>query len=114
MKIRARPRRGNVFLIHCSDAIGSEQDGIRPAVVIQNDHGNQHSPTTIVAMITSQKKKKMPVHVKLHSPELKKNSCVLLEQVRTVSVDRLDKYICTLDKSEMSEISKALRISLEI
>ena len=114
MRIRARPKRGDVFLIRCTDTIGSEQNGIRPAVVIQNNRSNHRSPTTIVAMITSKKKKPMAFHVKLNNPNLTKNSCVLLEQVRTISVDRLNKYICTLDDSEMTEIDKALKISLEI
>ena len=114
MRIRARPSRGDVFLIRCSDAVGSEQNGIRPAVVIQNNRNNYSSSTTIIAMITSQEKKKMPVHVKLDNPNLKHNSCVLLEQVRTVSVDRLEKYICTLDESEMTRINRALKISLAV
>ena len=80
--------RGDVFLVDCGKVVGSEQGGIRPAVVLQNDTGNRHSPTTIVALVTSKPKKNFPTHVLIHKG-LGKPSYVLLEQIRTVSIKRL-------------------------
>ena len=104
--------RGDVFLVDCGKVVGSEQGGIRPAVVIQNDTGNRHSPTTIVALITSKPKKNLPTHVLIH--KLVKPSYVLLEQIRTVSIERIGQYICTLDSSDMKKIDEALKRSFAI
>ncbi|MDE6729222.1 MAG: type II toxin-antitoxin system PemK/MazF family toxin, partial [Oscillospiraceae bacterium] len=91
-----------------------EQGGVRPAVVIQNNMGNRYSPTTIVALITSSATKKhLPTHV-LINKGFKVPSCVLLEQIRTISIDRLKQYIVTLDRSDMIRIDNALRESLAI
>ncbi len=94
--MKRKIKRGDVFLCQISGAVGSEQDGTRPVVILQNNTGNQHSTTTIAAMITSQRKRELPVHVRLHSAGFRRTSYALLEQVRTISVDRLGRYICTL------------------
>ena len=106
--------RGDVFFVNCDKTIGSEQSGTRPVVVIQNNIGNKNSPTVIVAAITSQIKKPMPTHVHVHNPSFWKPSCVLAEQLRTISTSRLKGYICTLDKEDMEKVDKALKISLAI
>lgn len=106
-------RRGDVYFIDCGEIVGSEQGGIRPAVVIQNNIGNRYSPTTIVAMITSSTKKHLPTHVPI-SKGVKEPSWVLLEQIRTVSIHRLRQYITTLDSSDMRRIDESLKTSLAI
>ncbi|MDE6730692.1 MAG: type II toxin-antitoxin system PemK/MazF family toxin, partial [Oscillospiraceae bacterium] len=91
-----------------------EQGGVRPAVVIQNNMGNRYSPTTIVALITSSATKKyLPTHVQINKG-FKVSSCVLLEQIRTISIHRLRQYITTLDSSDMRRIDEALKTSLAI
>lgn len=108
-------KRGAVFYAELDPVIGSEQGGVRPVLIIQNDVGNQHSPTTIVAAITGQlSKAKMPTHVDLAGREngLAKNSVVLVEQVRTIDKTRLKEYICTLDKQIMEQVDQALLISM--
>lgn len=110
-----RIRRGDVFFAELDPVIGSEQGGVRPVLVIQNDVGNQHSPTTIIAAITGQMcKAKLPTHVDLDGREngLSKNSVVLVEQVRTIDKKRLKERICTLDKSIMDQVDQALQISM--
>ena len=107
-------KRGDVFFVDCGEVVGSEQGGIRPAVVIQNNMGNRHSPTTIVALITSSTDKKhLPTHVPI-SKGLRMPSCVLLEQIRTISLNRLERYIVTLDNADMRRIDNALKESLAI
>lgn len=111
----AKVKRGDVFYAELDPVIGSEQGGVRPVLIIQNDVGNQHSPTTIVAAITGQlSKAKMPTHVDLAGREngLAKNSVVLVEQVRTIDKTRLKEYICTLDKQIMEQVDQALLISM--
>lgn len=111
----AKVKRGDVFYAELDPVIGSEQGGVRPVLIIQNDIGNQHSPTTIVAAITGQlTKAKLPTHVDLAGREngLAKNSVVLVEQVRTVDKTRLKEYICTLDKQVMEQVDQALLISM--
>lgn len=111
----AKVKRGDVFYAELDPVIGSEQGGVRPVLIIQNNVGNQHSPTTIVAAITGQlTKAKMPTHVDLAGREngLAKNSVVLVEQVRTIDKTRLKEYICTLDKSVMDQVDQALLISM--
>lgn len=108
-------KRGDVFYAELDPVIGSEQGGVRPVLIIQNDVGNQHSPTTIVAAITGQlSKAKLPTHVDLAGREngLAKNSVVLVEQVRTIDKTRLKEYICTLDKQVMENVDQALLISM--
>lgn len=108
-------KRGDLVYLNCDPIIGSEQGGPRPAVVIQNDIGNKHAPTVIIAPVTSKNKKtNLPTHVKLTSKFLERNSMVLLEQIKTVDKSRIDSYVGTLTDEEMKQIEKALRISLGI
>lgn len=107
--------RGDVFYADLNPVVGSEQGGVRPVLVLQNDIGNKYSPTTIVAAITSKiKKGKLPTHVELKSGRfnLDKDSVVLLEQVRTVDKRRLKEKIAHLDKGTMESIDESLQISL--
>ena len=107
-------KRGDIFYADLSPVVGSEQGGIRPVLIVQNDVGNKHSPTVIAAAITSQKEKsKLPTHIELHAQNcgLSKNSVVLLEQIRTLDKKRLKEKMGNLDKSIMSMINSALSIS---
>ncbi len=97
--------------------IGSEQGGIRPVLIIQNDVGNKHSPTVICAAITSKMNKaKLPTHIELdsHRYEMVKDSVVLLEQLRTIDKKRLKDKVCHLDQDMMEKVNKGLLISLEL
>ena len=110
-------RRGDIFYADLRPVIGSEQGGIRPVLIIQNDVGNRHSPTVICAAITSQMHKaKLPTHVELDSRkyDLVKDSVVLLEQLRTIDKKRLKDRICHLDGEIMKKVNHALEISLEL
>ena len=110
-------KRGDIFYADLSPVVGSEQGGIRPVIIIQNDVGNRHSPTVICAAITSKMNKaKLPTHIEIDATkyQLVKNSVVLLEQIRTIDKQRLKDYICHVDKKMMSRIDEALRISLEL
>ena len=106
--------RGDIYYADLSPVIGSEQGGTRPVLIIQNDIGNQYSPTTIVAAITSQiNKAKMPTHIELAAKEygLNKDSVILLEQIRTIDKKRLREKIGHLDSRLMSAVDDALAIS---
>lgn len=106
-------KRGEIYYADLTHSIGSEQDGIRPVIVIQNDKGNHFSPTTIVAAITSKKDKtKLPTHVKITSAGLKRTSIVLLEQIRTVDKSRLSEYVDEVETAEMNKVDEAIAISL--
>ncbi len=108
-------KRGYIFYADLSPVVGSEQGGVRPVLVIQNDVGNRYSPTVIVSAITSQiEKAKLPTHVEVgaHEYGLEKDSVILLEQVRTIDKSRLQKKVTELDESSMHKIDEALRISL--
>ena len=110
-------RRGDVFYADLRPVVGSEQGGVRPVLIIQNDIGNRHSPTVICAAITSRMNKaKLPTHVELDSEkyDLAKDSVVLLEQLRTIDKKRLKDKVCHLDSQMLKEIDKALGISLEL
>ena len=110
-------KRGDIFYADLSPVVGSEQGGIRPVMIIQNDVGNRHSPTVICAAITSKMNKaKLPTHVEIDATkyQLVKNSVILLEQIRTIDKQRLKDYICHVDKRLMLQIEEALRISLEL
>nr|WP_288555131.1 type II toxin-antitoxin system PemK/MazF family toxin [uncultured Mediterraneibacter sp.] len=110
-------RRGDIFYADLSPVIGSEQGGIRPVLIIQNDVGNRHSPTVICAAITSKmNKSKLPTHIEISAKEyhIVKNSVILLEQIRTIDKQRLREYVCHVDHSFMKKIEEALKISLEI
>lgn len=108
-------KRGEIYMADLSPVKGSEQGGTRPVLVIQNDIGNQYSPTTIVAAITSKiSKAKLPTHVEIPSSKkgLLKDSVVLLEQVRTIDKTRLKERITNISKYQMEKINKAITISL--
>ena len=108
-------KRGDVFYADLSPVVGSEQGGIRPVLIIQNDVGNKFSPTIIAAAITSQiNKAKIPTHIEIKAGEvgLNKDSVVLLEQLRTLDKRRLKKKIGNLSTSKMGLINNAILISL--
>lgn len=110
-------KRGDIFYADLSPVVGSEQGGIRPVLVVQNDVGNKYSPTIIVAAITSQiNKAKLPTHLELPGDEygLSKNSVILAEQVRTIDKRRLKEKIGHLDDALMTKIDNALKISFGI
>lgn len=108
-------RRGDVFYADLSPVIGSEQGGVRPVLIIQNDIGNKYSPTVIVAAITSQiNKAKLPTHVEISGAEigLSKDSVILLEQVRTIDKKRLREKIGHLENDIMEKVNEAIQISM--
>ncbi len=110
-------KRGDVFYADLRPVIGSEQGGIRPVLIIQNDVGNRHSPTVICAAITSKMNKaKLPTHIELSCEryEMDKDSVILLEQLRTIDKKRLKDKICHLDCEIMKKVNEALLISLEL
>lgn len=110
-------KRGYVFFADLSPVVGSEQGGVRPVLIIQNDIGNRYSPTVIIAAITSQiDKAKLPTHVEINAANynLDRDSVVLLEQIRTIDKQRLQKKVTELDDRIMSKIDEALRISLSL
>ena len=107
-------KRGDIYYADLSPVVGSEQGGIRPVLIVQNDVGNKYSPTVIAAAITSQiNKAKMPTHIELAAKEygLNKDSVILLEQIRTIDKKRLREKIGHLDDSLMSTVNEALLIS---
>lgn len=108
-------RRGYVFYADLSPVIGSEQGGVRPVLVVQNDVGNKYSPTVIVAAITSHiEKAKLPTHVEITAREhgFGRDSVILLEQLRTIDKQRLQQKVTELDDRTMSRVDEALKISL--
>ena len=108
-------KRGDIYYADLSPVVGSEQDGQRPVLIIQNDFGNRYSPTTIVAAITSQMhKRNLPTHVIIDGSESMMKSMVMTEQIRTIDKTRLDRYITTLDSETMHEVDRALMASLEL
>ncbi len=110
-------RRGDVYYADLRPVVGSEQGGIRPVLIIQNDMGNKHSPTVICAAITSKMNKaKLPTHVELDSNryDMVKDSVILLEQLRTIDKRRLKDKVCHLDDEILEKVDKALLISLEL
>jgi mRNA interferase MazF len=110
-------KRGDIYYADLSPVIGSEQGGIRPVLIIQNDVGNKYSPTVIAAAITSQiNKAKMPTHIELSASEygLYKDSVILLEQIRTIDKKRLREKVAHLDKKLMKTVDDALSVSFGI
>ena len=110
-------RRGDIFYADLRPVIGSEQGGVRPVLIIQNDVGNRHSPTVICAAITSRMNKaKLPTHVEIGARRyhIVRNSVVLLEQIRTIDKQRLKDLVCHLDEEIMNKVDEAIRISFEL
>ena len=110
-------RRGDVYYADLRPVVGSEQGGIRPVLIIQNDVGNRHSPTVICAAITSKMNKaKLPTHVELDTRRcnMVKDSVILLEQLRTIDKMRLREKICHIDDSLLKQGNTALMVSLEL
>ena len=109
--------RGDIFYADLSPVVGSEQGGVRPVLVVQNDVGNKYSPTVIVAAITSQlNKAKLPTHIELDKEKyrLPKDSVVLLEQLRTLDKRRLKELVSSVDKTTMQRVDISIMISLGI
>lgn len=110
-------RRGDIYYADLRPVVGSEQGGIRPVLIIQNDIGNKHSPTVICAAITSKMNKaKLPTHIELDSRscEIVKDSVILLEQLRTIDKRRLREKVCHLDGNLIHQVNRALCISLDL
>ncbi len=110
-------KRGDIYYADLRPVVGSEQGGIRPVLVIQNDTGNRHSPTVICAAITSRMNKaKLPTHVELDSNkcEIVKDSVILLEQLRTIDKKRLKDKVCHLETDVLEKVDRALLVSLEL
>ncbi len=107
-------KRGDIYYADLSPVIGSEQGGVRPVLVVQNDIGNKYSPTVIAAAITSQiNKAKLPTHIEISAQDyvLQKDSVILLEQIRTIDKKRLKEKIGHLDDELMEKVNEALSIS---
>ena len=107
-------KRGDIYYADLSPVIGSEQGGIRPVLIVQNDIGNKYSPTVIAAAITSQiNKAKLPTHIEISAQEygLVRDSVILLEQVRTIDKKRLREKIGHLDEELMDRVNDALTVS---
>ncbi|NLJ72671.1 MAG: type II toxin-antitoxin system PemK/MazF family toxin [Syntrophomonadaceae bacterium] len=110
-------KRGEIYFAQLNPVIGSEQGGIRPVVVVQNDIGNQYSPTTVILAITSQiNKAKLPTHIELKARDygLEKDSVILAEQIRTIDKTRLKQRIASLNDEIMHKVDQALAISLNL
>ena len=108
-------KRGEIYFAQLNPVIGSEQGGVRPVLVVQNDIGNQYSPTTVILAITGRiNKAKMPTHVEIQAEEygLERDSVILAEQIRTIDKMRLKQKIAALDEETMSKVDQALIVSL--
>lgn len=107
-------KRGDIFYADLSPVVGSEQGGVRPVLIVQNDVGNKYSPTVIAAAITSQHtKNSLPTHIHINATGcgLSKDSIVLLEQVRTIDKKRLKEKMGSLDDQSMTGVNEALSVS---
>ena len=110
-------RRGDIYYADLRPVVGSEQGGVRPVLIIQNDIGNKHSPTVICAAITSKMNKaKLPTHVELSAKQcdMVKDSVILLEQLRTIDKQRLREKICHIDGELQEKVDVALKVSLDL
>jgi len=110
-------KRGDIYYADLRPVVGSEQGGVRPVLIIQNDIGNKHSPTVICAAITSKMNKaKLPTHVELNTRRcaMVKDSVILLEQLRTIDKQRLKEKICHIDDELQQRVNAALLISLAL
>lgn len=111
--IRQSISRGDIYYADLNPVVGCEQGGIRPVLILQNDIGNRHSPTTIVCAITGKPKKPLPTHTAIAGVgKLSRESFALLEQIRTIDRARLREWVGRLDEKEMEEIDQALSISV--
>lgn len=111
----ANVKRGDIFYADLSPVVGSEQGGLRPVLIVQNNIGNHYSPTVIVAAITAKiQKSKMPTHVGITAAEtgVERNSVILLEQIRTIDKQRLKDQVGQLAASKMLEVDTALKVSV--
>lgn len=107
-------KRGDIYYADLSPVVGSEQGGVRPVLIVQNDIGNKYSPTVIAAAITSQiNKAKLPTHIEIRAEDygLSKDSVILLEQIRTIDKKRLREKIGRLDPRNMRKVNSAIEIS---
>lgn len=105
-------KRGQIWYADLSPVIGSEQGGLRPVLIIQNDIGNKHAPTTIVAPVTSKLgKSQLPTHIEC---KLWRDSIILLEQIRAIDKSRLKQCMITLDENTMAQVNEAIKISLGV
>lgn len=107
-------KRGDIYYADLSPVVGSEQGGMRPVLIVQNDTGNKHSPTVIAAAITSQTgKAKLPTHIELNAQSvgLSRDSVILLEQIRTIDKSRLREKMGRLDDSTMTRVDSAIAVS---
>ena len=108
-------KRGDLVYVNLSPVMGSEQDGIRPAVIIQNDIGNKFSPTIIILPITSRNKKLLPTHISINDISgLPKKSVVLVEQIRTIDKKRIIKKIGKINRILLNQINEALKMNFGI
>ncbi|HHU22695.1 MAG TPA: type II toxin-antitoxin system PemK/MazF family toxin [Clostridiales bacterium] len=107
-------KRGDIYYADLSPVVGSEQGGMRPVLIVQNDTGNKHSPTVIAAAITSQiGKARLPTHIELSAQRygLSRDSVILLEQIRTIDKSRLREHMGKLDDELMSKVNNAIAVS---
>ncbi len=107
-------KRGDIYYADLSPVVGSEQGGMRPVLIVQNDTGNRHSPTVIAAAITSQMgKAKLPTHIELSAQSygLSRDSVILLEQIRTIDKSRLRERMGKLDNDTMTKVDNAIAVS---
>ena len=107
-------KRGDIYFADLSPVVGSEQGGMRPVLIVQNDTGNRHSPTVIAAAITSQLgKARLPTHIELTGPScgLSRDSVILLEQIRTIDKSRLRERMGKLDNATMDKVDNAISVS---
>ena len=110
-------KRGDIFYADLRPVVGSEQGGVRPVLIIQNDIGTKHRPTVICAAITSKMNKaKLPTHIEIEASAygIMRDSVILLEQLRTIDKRRLKDKICHLNKEQLASVDEALKISLDL
>lgn len=108
-------KRGDVFYADLDPIIGSEQGGIRPVLVLQNNVGNKYSPTVVVLPISSAKKTKMPTHIRISgSKMLSENSVIMAKQIRIIDRNRLKNYVGSVDLEVMKKVDKAVKISIGV
>ena len=113
-RMESNVRRGDIYYADLSPVVGSEQGGVRPVLIVQNDTGNRHSPTVIAAAITSRTgKARLPTHIELAARKygLPKNSVILLEQIRTLDKRRLREHMGRLSDEQMSKVDDAIAVS---